>query len=70
MNNWRVGSGCDATSLEEFFDNDQIFIIPPGSPSDETGINGIVDPLNLDDSYLILENGDFIEQGELIKPTC
>lgn len=66
MRNWRAG--CDAaasTSFEEFFDNEQIFIIPPGSPTGASSIDGIVDSLNFDESYLILENGDFIEHGEL-----
>ncbi|XP_011495622.1 PREDICTED: DNA-binding protein RFX2 [Ceratosolen solmsi marchali] len=55
MSNWKVGD----TSFEEFFDNEQIFIIPPDSPR-VPNIDVTIDSLQLDDSYLILENGDFI----------
>jgi hypothetical protein len=59
MSNWKVGD----TSFEEFFDNEQIFIIPPDSPS-VPNIDVTIDSLQLDESYLILENGDFINHGE------
>lgn len=59
MSNWKVGN----TSFEEFFDNEQIFIIPPDSPG-VPNIDVTIDSLQLDDSYLILENGDFINHGE------
>lgn len=59
MSNWKEAD----TTFEEFFDHEQIFIIPdtPDSSSNSTS----EDPLRSEDSLLILNNEDFGNNGNV-----